>query len=110
MRFLVLATGSKGNCAYIATPHAQVLVDCGIPLRDVANGLKAHGIVTYRLESQIERQRFLFRCEYPTPDDSHVTELFEAIAETPLDAVLETLKQIDEWLDQCDRVDREGGP
>lgn len=51
MRFLVLATGSKGNCAYIGTPHAQVLIDCGIPLRDVAQGLKAHGIDPLQLDA-----------------------------------------------------------
>jgi len=51
MRFLVLATGSKGNCAYIGTPHAQVLVDCGIPLRDVAAGLREHGIDPQQLDA-----------------------------------------------------------
>jgi phosphoribosyl 1,2-cyclic phosphodiesterase len=51
MRFLVLATGSKGNCAYIGTPHAQVLVDCGIPLRDVAAGLRQHGIDPLQLDA-----------------------------------------------------------
>src|SRR5687768_17471327 len=51
MRFLVLSTGSKGNCAYIGTPHAQVLIDCGIPLRDVASGLKAHGIDPLQLDA-----------------------------------------------------------
>ncbi len=51
MRFLVLSTGSKGNCAYIATPHAQILVDCGIPLRDVASGLREHGIDPLQIDA-----------------------------------------------------------
>jgi phosphoribosyl 1,2-cyclic phosphodiesterase len=51
MRFLVLATGSKGNCAYIGTPHAQVLIDCGIPLRDVAAGLRQHGVDPLQLDA-----------------------------------------------------------
>jgi phosphoribosyl 1,2-cyclic phosphodiesterase len=51
MKFLVLATGSKGNCAYIGTPHSQVLVDCGIPLKDVVDGLRAHGIDPRQLDA-----------------------------------------------------------
>jgi phosphoribosyl 1,2-cyclic phosphodiesterase len=51
MRFLVLATGSKGNCTYIATPHARVLIDCGIPLRDLAAGLQIHGIDPQQIDA-----------------------------------------------------------
>ncbi|HTI52435.1 MAG TPA: hypothetical protein VL475_15835 [Planctomycetaceae bacterium] len=66
--------------------------------RAAAERLRELGIRKYRLESKIENQSFLFRCEYPTPENPHVTELFEADADTPLDAVLHTLHQIDEWL------------
>lgn len=69
-----------------------------------ARRLKELGIRKYRLESQIEEQMFLFRCEYPTPETPQVTELFEAVADTPLDAVLEALRQIDEWLQSEDRT------
>jgi hypothetical protein len=72
--------------------------------RTAARRLKELGIRKYRLESQIEVQQFLFRCEYPTPETSNVTELFEAVADTPLDAVLEALQQIDEWLAREDRT------
>jgi hypothetical protein len=71
--------------------------------RTAAERLRELGIRKYRLESKIENQSFLFRCEYPTPENPHVTELFEADADTPLDAVLHTLEQIDEWL-------QSGGP
>jgi hypothetical protein len=71
--------------------------------RTAAERLRELGIRKYRLESKIENQSFLFRCEYPTPENPHVTELFEADADTPLDAVLHTLQQIDEWLES-------GGP
>jgi len=44
MRFLVLSTGSKGNCTYVATGHSQVLIDCGIGIRFLESALAAHGI------------------------------------------------------------------
>lgn len=70
--------------------------------RLAASRLKELGIRRYRLESQIEEQQFLFRCEYPTPETPNVTELFEAVAETPLEAVMEALRQIDDWLQHGD--------
>lgn len=73
--------------------------------RMAAKRLKELGIRKYRLESQIEEQHFLFRCEYPIPETPHVTELFEAVADSPLEAVLEALRQIDEWLQRDDRTD-----
>ena len=44
MRFMVLSTGSKGNCTYVATAHAQVLIDCGIGVRSIESILSRHGI------------------------------------------------------------------
>ena len=43
MKFFTLASGSKGNCTYIATPHSQVLLDCGIGIRRLEALLKEHG-------------------------------------------------------------------
>lgn len=43
VRFCVLATGSKGNCAWLCTPHAQVLIDCGIGPRSLASALAPLG-------------------------------------------------------------------
>jgi len=51
VRFLVLATGSKGNCAYIATPHAQVLVDCGVGPRKLGQLLARHGISPSQIDA-----------------------------------------------------------
>jgi phosphoribosyl 1,2-cyclic phosphodiesterase len=51
VKFLVLATGSKGNCAYLATGHARVLVDCGIGPRTVFQRLAAHGIDPLQLDA-----------------------------------------------------------
>lgn len=43
MRFQVLATGSRGNCAWIGTSCSRVLIDCGIPLRTANASLREHG-------------------------------------------------------------------
>lgn len=51
VRFLTLASGSKGNCSFIGTPHAQVLVDCGIGPRRLAQTLASHGIDWHRLDA-----------------------------------------------------------
>jgi phosphoribosyl 1,2-cyclic phosphodiesterase len=51
VRFLVLASGSRGNCAYLGTPHAQVLFDCGIPLKYVTGPLRERGIDPARLDA-----------------------------------------------------------
>jgi phosphoribosyl 1,2-cyclic phosphodiesterase len=44
VRMLVLASGSKGNCTYVGTPHANVLVDCGIAPRRIYRELRSQGI------------------------------------------------------------------
>ncbi|MFN0055753.1 MAG: hypothetical protein ACKV0T_26720 [Planctomycetales bacterium] len=62
-----------------------------------AHRLKALGITKYRLESRIEDQAFLFRCELSSPDNPHVIERFEADGESPLEAVEQVLDQIDQW-------------
>jgi phosphoribosyl 1,2-cyclic phosphodiesterase len=36
LRFAVLASGSKGNCAWLASEHSQLLIDCGIGPRTLA--------------------------------------------------------------------------
>jgi phosphoribosyl 1,2-cyclic phosphodiesterase len=36
VRFISLASGSKGNCYFLASPHAQVLLDCGLGVRALA--------------------------------------------------------------------------
>lgn len=53
VRFLVLATGSRGNCAFLGTPHASVLFDCGIPLKYVSGPLREHGIDPEQLDALV---------------------------------------------------------
>ncbi|MCC7479104.1 MBL fold metallo-hydrolase [bacterium] len=53
VRFLVLSTGSRGNCAWLGTPHASILFDCGIPLKYVTGGLREHGIDPAQLDALV---------------------------------------------------------
>lgn len=64
------------------------------------NRLKELGIHKFRLAWNFERQKFLFRCILPANDGSGVSDLFDADADTPLDAVEAVVQQIDEWLEQ----------
>ena len=41
MRFASLSSGSDGNCSYIGTENAHVLIDCGVGIRTIEAGLKA---------------------------------------------------------------------
>ena len=40
LRVCAIASGSKGNCVYVGCGGTHLLVDCGIPLRDVYAGLR----------------------------------------------------------------------
>jgi len=62
-----------------------------------ARRLKELGIRKYRLESQIEEQKFIFLCSFSSPDNPRVVRRFEAEADNPLEAVENVLEQIDEW-------------
>jgi phosphoribosyl 1,2-cyclic phosphodiesterase len=51
VRFLPIASGSKGNCYYIETPHARVLLDCGIGIRRLTGTLRDHGVEVAQLDA-----------------------------------------------------------
>ena len=44
MEFCVLASGSKGNCTYVASGNTAILVDLGLSARDTVNRLNEAGI------------------------------------------------------------------
>lgn len=44
VRFLSIASGSKGNCYYVETHHARVLVDCGVGIRRIRSALDTIGV------------------------------------------------------------------
>ena len=40
MRMMSIASGSSGNCIYIGTDEAHILVDAGINKKRIVEGLK----------------------------------------------------------------------
>jgi phosphoribosyl 1,2-cyclic phosphodiesterase len=44
LNFICLASGSSGNCFYLGTDNYGILIDAGIPVRTVKNGLKEAGL------------------------------------------------------------------
>jgi len=44
MEFCVLASGSKGNCTYVASGKTAMLIDLGLSTRDTVNRLKEAGV------------------------------------------------------------------
>jgi hypothetical protein len=65
--------------------------------QQAARRLKQLGIRKYRLESQIDEQKFVFTCSFAAPENPRVVRRFEADADNPLEAVQLVLDQIDEW-------------
>lgn len=51
VRFLPLASGSKGNCYYIETAHTRLLLDCGISYKRLASTLLDNGISPASLDA-----------------------------------------------------------
>ncbi len=51
VRFLPVASGSKGNCYYIETRHSRVLLDCGVGIRRLAGTLRDHGVDISQLDA-----------------------------------------------------------
>lgn len=51
VRFLSIASGSKGNCYYIESSHARVLVDCGVGIRRVQASLEEAGVQLSELDA-----------------------------------------------------------
>ena len=62
-----------------------------------ARHLKELGIRKYRLEPQLDEVTFTFTCTFASPDNPRVVRRFEAVADTPLEAVQDVLAQIDDW-------------
>jgi phosphoribosyl 1,2-cyclic phosphodiesterase len=53
MRFSPLASGSGGNACYVETAHARILIDAGIPCRDLIQRLKKIGVDPEGLDALI---------------------------------------------------------
>lgn len=44
MEFFTIASGSKGNCTYIASPHTKILIDVGVSGKTVTTALESFDI------------------------------------------------------------------
>lgn len=51
MKIVVLGSGSKGNCTYIETPHAKILIDAGLSMLQIKNRLNNQGIELTTLDA-----------------------------------------------------------
>lgn len=51
VRFLILASSSAGNSAYISDGHTHVLVDCGLSRRETFARLEAEGIDPHSIDA-----------------------------------------------------------
>ena len=44
IEFMSLASGSSGNCYYLATDNNAILIDAGIGIRTIKKVFKEHGL------------------------------------------------------------------
>jgi len=82
----------------------QMMMSEQLRWQTVSTRIKELRIQKYRLEAKIEEPRFVFRCVFAPAQSSQVTQLFEADAETPIEAVEQVLQQVDEWLQSHDQT------
>ena len=45
IKFISLGSSSSGNCYYLATDNAQILVDAGITVKSLRHDLKERGVM-----------------------------------------------------------------
>jgi phosphoribosyl 1,2-cyclic phosphodiesterase len=53
LTFCTLASGSKGNCTYVAAGESAVLIDCGLSARQIMLRLEARGLPSHRIKAII---------------------------------------------------------
>ncbi|MEZ5339719.1 MAG: MBL fold metallo-hydrolase [bacterium] len=53
VRFMSIASGSKGNCYYLETAHSRMLVDCGIGIRRVQAALAVAGVQLSEIDAVV---------------------------------------------------------
>lgn len=75
MKFLSIASGSKGNCSYIETANYKILIDAGIPYTRIANALKendvdvkdlTHLFITHEHSDHVNGLKILLKNANPT--------------------------------------------
>ena len=66
-------------------------------LQAAISRLNAMGATKHFFSYLEKHHTFLFCCSFPVEDDSEEPQRFEAEADEPLLAVVDVLKQIEEW-------------
>jgi len=66
-------------------------------LKEATVVLQELGIRKYRLEPEADGERFRFRCAITDPHNPRVRNLFTAVEDEPLAAVIRVLRQVEEW-------------
>ena len=51
IKFISLGSSSSGNCYYLATDNAQILVDAGIAVRSLRHDLKERGVMLSEIDA-----------------------------------------------------------
>ena len=51
LRFSVLSSGSKANCTYVSDGESDILVDCGLSLRETERRLKLIGVAPENIQA-----------------------------------------------------------
>ncbi|MCA8999568.1 MAG: hypothetical protein KDA80_21415 [Planctomycetaceae bacterium] len=96
-------TQSAPNAASIESAQATANATLGggqLSWRQASLKLAEMGIDKYHLEQGSNRESFLFVCLFSPADSQNVTHRFETEAADPLQAVNQTLDQVDQWLRQ----------
>ena len=91
--FCPLASGSKGNCIYLGTPHAKILIDAGLSGKAVKDKLNQIGVSIEDIDAILVTHEHI----------DHIQGL-KALAikhQIPVFANLETAKGIVEYLHEC---------
>jgi len=90
MRICVLGSGSSGNCTYVETEHARILIDAGLPYRVIAQRLGELGIAAESIEAIFVTHGHI----------DHIRSLgtFERLFATPIFAPYETQEIIERRL------------
>lgn len=85
-RFCPLASGSKGNCTYMQTPEAHLLIDAGISARSIEKHLEVLGVEAKELDGIL--------VTHEHTDHIRALKIFSERYQTPIICNRETAKAI----------------
>ena len=65
MKYVSLASGSKGNCHFVKEKHTSVIVDAGIALKNINKHLESHDIDLKSINAILVTHEHTPRCKRP---------------------------------------------